>query len=394
MNINDTASVGGVSPFSETTRLTLEVASGWSAASVLRSGDSVPRLSLTEAGLQMGGGSSVDTVFERASAGNVRMYGSGASLCTLDIGPSSSGVTDTGGRIALRAGGGKYWYSEVRGDSHPSEAALYRLNYYDSSSWHTPFSVGASGVGINTTPQTGYGLYCNGDVQLNGTTSLIGALAVDGIAYVAGAVNSTGAGAGYYFWSRTVSGNRWAWYTAATDALLYNHNGTSGTTAFTLTRAGDISSAKGTFWHATNFPLSTATPSTGDALKWNGSQWAPATDESGSNWSRTLLAWVIATWNGSSWSIKSSSGVDSLNQYSVNPTYYTTINFASSLSTSDYVAESAVARQGSDTGYFINAYLDRSNSDVDSARMVFAGTGNVTPPTSGDVLSIKFWAAA
>lgn len=70
MNVIDILSVGGLSPHSEGTRITAEVASGWYGLALKRSGESVPRLAVLDNQVALGPGTgSLDTYLQRTGAG-------------------------------------------------------------------------------------------------------------------------------------------------------------------------------------------------------------------------------------------------------------------------------------------------------------------------------------
>jgi hypothetical protein len=113
----------------------------------------------------------------------------------------------------------------------------------------------------------------------------------------------------------------------------------------------------------------------------------------GGDWPLQLLAWVVANWTGSAWNIKSQVNVLSITSVISGSDYHQDVNFTSSVGTTDYIAESDTAWPNKLSGYFINAYLSRADSTATRAVLVFGGTGNVTPPEVGVVLSVRFWKA-
>ena len=114
-----------------------------------------------------------------AKAGiNIR---NGTNGYELNVGPTLTGNTDSSGSVNLYTGGGKFWHTVVRGDSHPTTANWWNQFYYNGSTFNLASAINtALEFGFGANPSAGYRINVNGASYLNGNLFVTGATTLTG----------------------------------------------------------------------------------------------------------------------------------------------------------------------------------------------------------------------
>lgn len=202
------------------------------------------------------------------SSGEVLKWNGSAWAPATDNGTNYSagtGVTITGSSIAANSSTAMWNASQFQGrtvaNTAPSSGQVMKWN---GSAWAPAADNGntyVSGSGINITGST---IAVNGNAAIYNANKLMGRT-------VASSTPSSG---------QVLKWNGTAW-APATDNTSSGGSSYSAGTGLTLTGTTFSANSNSSIWSANKLQgrsISTSTPSSGQVLKWNGSSWAPATD--------------------------------------------------------------------------------------------------------------------